>query len=422
MKRGKSNSGPQNQSHGGAAGAADSPETLLLIDLWLDQPDQSAGDASGQRPAGQGSAEGDAPVPLLTVPSSALAMVSDLLTIDGGELRDSTASPLTASFKESFRAVNSARHLQRLVRGFSRASVTGPFHASFTLMHAHEAAMGVAIGIQERSQTQPGQVLCVGSLCDFIRSIPGLQFTSPSTGSEASGNVLQLLPPMHMEGYVHEALEPRVSADMGKPLPMAAPSIVLPPVTISVEAEHSVGPLADKYSSGDINVPVKTFNPRWVIGGVAAAAVVGSILIFVPASKKYTPAAAQPDSAPSSQPSSPTPALPAPANNQPLTRTVQPAPARQESAAAKQKDAARTRSTPPPVPEQAEVEVPKTTSHGINFNSSEIEDLIVRADKDAGNGAYDRAILEYRTVLNRDPSNAAAKRGLAKALYNQSHQ
>ena len=58
----------------------------------------------------------------------------------------------------------------------------------------------------------------------------------------------------------------------------------------------------------------------------------------------------------------------------------------------------------------------------MNFSSSEIEDLIVRADKDSGNGAYDRAILEYRTVLSNDPSNALAKKGLAKALYNKSHQ
>jgi Flp pilus assembly protein TadD len=72
-----------------------------------------------------------------------------------------------------------------------------------------------------------------------------------------------------------------------------------------------------------------------------------------------------------------------------------------------------------PVAEPAE---PQGNVHGITYTPAEITSLIARAQKDSGNGNYDRAILEFRTVLNQDPSNAEAKQGLARALYNQSHR
>ena len=59
------------------------------------------------------------------------------------------------------------------------------------------------------------------------------------------------------------------------------------------------------------------------------------------------------------------------------------------------------------------------SSSAVTFSPAEIDLLIASADKDTGNGNYDKAIKEYTTVLNEDPSNALAKKGLAKALHNK---
>ncbi len=277
------------------------------------------------------------------MPSSAFAMVKDLLAANGGRLRNASSASLSASFEDAARAVNAARHLQRLVRGYSRASATGSLHASILLMHVSDT--NAAANDAFSSYAQSGQVMCVGSLCGSVRSIPELQFTDPPIAPSASpafpGSVLQLLPPMHMEGCVNETHEPNMRGESGQPVPFAAEPSQPPSASLA-----ELQPIAVS-SSANPKVPVEAVNPRWVIAGVAAVVVMGTVLIFSPWLK--------------------------------------------------------------------------SSSHPHAVSSSEIESLIVHADKDSSDGAYDRAILEYRTVLNSDPSNTRAKAGLAKAQSSKSH-
>lgn len=402
MKLSRGNPAQQSGVQGVAVDPPSPSETVLVVGLWASPPVEDHSDGLGDALASSSH---------VAVPSSAFAMVNDLLSVDGGQLGEASQDRVSASFKQTVHAVNAARHLQRLIRGFSRASTAGPVHASFTLMSAQEADGGNSASVH----TCPGQILCVGGLCDTILSIPGLQFTNlpaePSGSAVFPGAVLQLLPPVHMEGYVNEVLEPRISAQP----PATAESTMDQPAALIGKMQGRTQPA----SYG--NVPIKTINPRLVIGGVAGVVVVGTILIFSPLLRKSphpVPQPDQPNPIPASQPASlqPTPvaAPPSPAAPEPSVKA-------HESTATKQKDPAHSRSAPPAI-EQTDATPPRPNRSGMNFSSSEIEALIVRADKDAGNGAYDRAILEYRTALNYDPSNALAKKGLAKAEYNKSHQ
>ena len=60
-------------------------------------------------------------------------------------------------------------------------------------------------------------------------------------------------------------------------------------------------------------------------------------------------------------------------------------------------------------------------AHGLTFTPAEISSLIAHADRDSGNGDFDKAISEYRLVLSREPSNELAKQGLARAIRNKEH-
>ncbi len=171
----------------------------------------------------------------LWVPLAAFAMVGDLLSVDGGQLREPAQDSVSASFRETVYAVNAARHLQRLVRGFSRASTTGPLHASFTLIAASEAD----VSDFAPTHTYSGQILCAGSLCDTIRTIPGLQFTNLPSGTASHGALIQLLPPVHMEGYVNEALEPRPPVVSSQP----APAVESPRMQAAMSRQALLRPL-----------------------------------------------------------------------------------------------------------------------------------------------------------------------------------
>ena len=413
MKKTRANAAQQNET---MVLAAATVETLLWVELWtgqaVDRRDDVQEDDLSDTPPAPPAVPSQMPVP-----PSAFAMVNDLLAVDGGQLQDSPSGSLSATFQDSVRAVNAARHLQRLVRGYSRASTAGSLHASLMLLHVTDAEAAANGAFSGHAQT--GQVMCVGSLCDSIRSIPGLQFTNPpiapSGNPTLSGTVLQLLPPVHMEGYVNEVYEPRVRIEAGKPSPVIAE----PPQSRPPASSGELRPITVR-SSIDPKVSGKMINPRWVIAAVAAVVVVGTILIFSPWLKNSSHPAV-PQTAPGPAPTSQQVAPPAVG---PLTPPVSPSPAKTHATVTiKQKDSAHSSLTVPSgTPDQADVATPRSSQHGMNFSSSEIEALIVRADKDSGNGAYDRAILEYRTVLSYDPSNALAKRGLAKAQYNKSHQ
>jgi hypothetical protein len=398
------------------------------------------------------------------VPPPALAMAADLLQVRGGELCNSPAGSIAATFPDEVLAVNAARNLQRLVQGFSRAWQGGALGACTTLIHLKETNDGIDVGSlrgnQALKQAQPGQVVFIGGICDAARSIPGLEFRSiagivlgAAGKSGAPQQTLQLLPPLHMEGFVEEPFE-------ASPTPLAVATEIAarpvpvepkPPAYVLVSSPPSgktaaVAPASSPASGSMRAVPVATDEigafsreekvsgsglSRWLIlGGVAAVLVVGVLAFTFKKSSHPVPATIQQQAAPLSQePATPTASVPS-ASHAP---TPQPA----ASAKIKINDAAHSKSapqladtTPAPAPatsEPAPIPAPAPVedihpAHGLTFTSAEISSLIAHADKDSGNGNFDKAIQEYRLVLSREPSNDLAKRGLARALYNKEHK
>ena len=402
------------------------------------------------------------------VPPPALAMAADLLQVRGGELRDSTASSIAATFADPVLAVNAARNLQRLVEGFAREWQGGALGGCTTLTCVEEARDGIDVGSlrdnQALKQTHPGQVIFLGSLCEAARSIPGLEFRSIAgvtpgrAGNGAARQALQLLPPLRMEGYVEVPFEPKVIVQEApvaapEPLPSPAQPVVTPrpPAYVLVSSPPSgkssavvAAATPPSSASGTVRaVPpaptavheIGSFSreektsgsgiPRWaMIGGVAAALVVGALIFAL----RRTP---HPAPVPAQQQAEPAATAPAPAVGDavPAGSEAPTAPSPVVSTKTKASDAphgkaaphAATALTEPPAAEPAPAEETHN-GRGLTFTPAEISSLIAHADRDSGNGNFDKAIQEYRLVLSREPSNDLAKRGLARALYNKEHQ
>jgi len=395
--------------------ASDTNRILLHVDLWTDTPSFDRSSArSGE----------------INVLPSALAMVGDLIAAVGGEFRESSTTSISASFPETVHAVNAARRLQRLVIGFSRASAERPLYACFTITNLKEADTdsdpSLLSCIDTVKQAQSGEVLFLGGICETVKSIPGLQFKTPigaplSRKPEQPPTILQLLPPEHMEGFVNEPVEtPRKEERL--PLTTAPsnipdqPVLFVPQPPVQKSAAPTIIPRISATSADTNSAAIPSslsmkIKPRWAIISFSSVAVLATILIFVPifrSSPKPAPNQLQPPttSNPVASPALPPSQPSEPAHSEPPVK-----------ATAKPSEPARPHPT-----KEVTAEEPKPAPRSglaVTFNQQEIDILIARADKDTGDGKYDQAIREYNTVLSQDPTNALAKRGLAKALHNK---
>ena len=400
--------------------ASDATRTLLHVDLWSDTPSYDRASArSGE----------------INVLPSAIAMVGDLIAAVGGEFRESSTTSISASFPETIQAVNAARRLQRLVTGFSRASGERPLYACFTITNLKDAEAEsdpdptLLSCIDTVKQAQSGEVLFIGGICETAKSIPGLQFKTPagaplSRKPDQPPTILQLLPPEHMEGFVNEPTEPP-RKEQRLPLTTAPsaipdqPVISMPAAAVLKSPAPAVIPQIAATSAESVPSAIPDplslkIKPVWAIIGVSSVAVLATVLIFgsLFKSSPKSPNKAQPSTGATTT-SNPT-ASPAPQPPQP-GGSIKSEPTK---AATKPNEPVRTHPG-----KEAAVEEPKPPAprggHTVTFDQHEIDLLIARADKDTGDGKYDQAIREYNTVLSQDPSNALAKRGLAKALHNK---
>jgi hypothetical protein len=386
---------------------SDSPRTLLHVDLWTDIPSSDVSSArSGE----------------INVLPSALAMVGDLLAVAGGEFRTSSATSLSAWFGDTLQAVNAARHLQRLVKGFSRASIDGPLYACFTLTSGSDPDITddatLLTSIDALRQTPSEEVLFAGSICEAATVIPGLQFKVPAAvlakkTDTPQPTILQLLPPTHMEGFVDEPIELRVRSEDKVPVapgspPIGAQSLIYAePSLTQKETPQPASATTGETAASSITQLFQKITPHWVIITVSTVVVLASILIFSPIFKSSPHPTPQPAASGNEKPTAPPPPIPKPAGPIVVDR---PAPT------SKPNDSTHTRAGKEAAPEEPK---PVRGSRAVTFSPAEIDLLIARADKDTGDGNYDRAIKEYNTVLNQDPSNALAKKGLAKAIHNK---
>ena len=434
MEKSKASSGKRKKKASGSAeGLPETPipsiHVLLQVHLWT----ELGGDA----------------------PQSAREMVGDLLSASSCEVRDGTSSSSStmASFVEPTLAVQAAWRLWRLVQGFSQASKTGHLGGCFILSSLEEAhperEMPLAKLFPVLTRGHSGQVLLVGSLCESVRAIPGLRFETVSDewmtpeAIRLYRTVLQLSPPVQMEGYVEEPIECWASAFESKPQAAVVEEIRVPPMVAEAPAfdqatvielplviaqDTGSTPLsrngADQEIAGFSRTEIsaeRKFPLRWTLVGCAAVAVVAVVAMIAPRSKRQDPSAKQsipvaadpvPTVAPASPPPvalPPTPVREPKAVEMPLKPKAPDTP--REIAAAKRKAAGAAHD------QAAEPEI--TRPGGVTFTVDEISRMLAMADKDAGDGYYDKAIQEYDTALKHDPSNARAKEGRAKAIRNK---
>jgi hypothetical protein len=390
---------------------SDSPRTLLHVDLWTDIPPTDISSArSGE----------------INVLPSALAMVGDLLAIAGGEFRTSSSTSLSAWFGDTLQAVSAARRLQRLVKGFSRASIDGPLYACFTLTSGTEPDIAEDVtllsSIDALKHTASEEIIFAGTICEVATEIPGLEFKVPTAAVLANKTdtpqreILQLLPPTHMEGFVDEPIEPRVRPEDKVPVapgspPIGAQSFIYgEPSLTQKETPRPVPATIGKTAVSPLIQLFQKITPHWVIISVSTVVVLASILIFSPIFKSSPhPAPLQPAASGSEKIPAPPPPIPKPTG---------PIGADKPAPPPRPNDSTHTRASKEAAPEEPK---PARADRAVTFSPAEIDLLIARADKDTGDGNYDRAIKEYNTVLNQDPSNALAKKGLAKAIHNKTH-
>jgi hypothetical protein len=446
MKRTKTISGEKSSGEKmGSKGSGSEPvgkvAVLAQVHLW------TAGQDGGE-PEGLG------------VPPPALAMVADMLQVQGGELCNGPAGSIAASFAEPGIAVNAARKVQRLVQGFAREWKGGVLGGCTALTRADEGAEKVDVAMLRDAavlkQTHPGQVVLLGGLCDVARRIPGLEFQAlGAAGKNGGRQTVYLLPPRRMEGYVEEAFEPGVAAQASAKAARAVPEPAMPMVTprppaymlpasppggrssavipvagaassaMPIAASGVVGVAQAATAEGVVGREEKARGSftRWaVIGGVAAAVVAG-VLMFTPIFKKAPAVVAPtpPQEPAESRPTVPPPPEP-PAGGEPgqldsKTDKAQPQPP--ASSKSKKNETARGKTTPP-ADKSGDQPLPEKSS-SILLSAAEINREIEHAERDSGDGNYDKAIEEYRFVLKHDPGNDLAKRGLQRAEHNKPH-
>jgi hypothetical protein len=101
-------------------------------------------------------------------------------------------------------------------------------------------------------------------------------------------------------------------------------------------------------------------------------------------------------------------------------QSVQPAPKVEEAKREPEKQ------VPPPAP--AGVPAMSETKHGssggvsVSYSPEQLNMLLDEAEKDSGDGNYDKAILKYDAILKHDPGNQRAKQGRERAIRNKNNE
>jgi hypothetical protein len=387
------------------------------------------------------------------VPAGALAMVQDFLGVSPCEPFELGRTAVCGVFSDPVQAVNAGRRLQRMMQGYGRA-VSGGLGAGLLLTGSDETLTDTEMDELRQKQAlslaPPGQLFVVGALCDKVRSIPGLQFKAidAALGNGADGK------PRRVMLVVPVAGEARNSADDGMrtrlveslatsrsqeiaidarrtmPLvlaPVAAKAVGAPVVANEAASANEVEPASALWARPPV---------RWAIGGAAAVLVLAAVAMGVHGRSptKDSPAAGVAVTpAPAAAATAANASAPAVSDSgkarkkpnegrtvvPPATVAAAPASAGKPDAEPKPEGAKHEPIAPPPPPTETKPrERPSSGGVSVSYSAEEISSLLAHADKQSGDGNYDQAIREYKSVLSHDPGNARAKQGLARAMHN----
>lgn len=393
----------------------------------------------------------------LEIPPSAIAMVTDFLSVRNGIPRGGASESLSAFFPDAVLAVKTARQLERLLRGYCSALPPGCVGAVIALMA--QAELPVQIDLPLLSQMQalevgsPVRVLLVGSLCESMRGIPGLQFRPMSGGMVSlddqglAREVMLLQPPSDLGEMKYEPIVPapkktldsldtEVAGGQSPVSTLGNSNIDAPRSTTST---HNAALVNSRARSTDATVERKSSMQRVVLGCVAAIVIVAvglSLALRQPSPPQGEVHTAPPAPKQSAQPADSTAVIspvsragkvtvlpPTPPEKVPVSvaKSVTPQKSTGKNAAEnKVSEASHARQPKVDEADDSDDSPKKTATKTVGlFSHADILELIAKAERDSGNGNYDAAISTFQTALKYEPGNVAAKAGLDKAKRNR---
>ena len=339
-------------------------------------------------------------------PDAAIAMIDDLLAVSLCVARPGRVGAPEAEFADAALAIRAARQLQRLIRGFAEASPMYFLGGCVTLSRVDEEVPAIDIALLTQTgmltPTKPGQIFLLGKICETARSIPGLQFQALSEGPVDPDE----------QGSSREALHLLAAAGVDDRPIEFAPELAKPePAVNSLESEIPAFIPEDSNFARSQSVIERISPLRRLFVGVGLAAL--GVILFSVFNHKSSP------------PPSPPSVRPTEANAPDMITTPAPLPPlfpAEVIPEGRRKEKVIAKKTPRSEVSAIETEKEKPNTGALGFTPAEISSLIAKADQDADDGKYDRAIFEYRTVLKSEPGNGQAKEGLARAIRNKGNQ
>ena len=390
--------------------------SYLFARLWTDPPSSQSGAVFGD----DGS------------PAACLAV--DLVKASAGVPVQSRGNVLVVGFQSIQSAISAARQLQWAMQGISESPLMQGNSVALLIQSAPEVQGNEVPQILD--QVAPGQILLSDKACQLFENIPGLplQATSDTRLRELLWRVQDdQATPASDEQFYAELLAMH-GLEYHPPQEFAP---VITPAEVSSFGEEGLE------APGGVAAIVQLLraNPRWLIGGGVAAAVLLGLLIIPhlfsgksestvnPTSTAPESTGGTPNVTPPAGSSAPAPAsqgktspaqqtqdknkkTPAVANNQPAQQ--QP-PSKSKANVPNVSWVKDNESVPakiqvaPPAPKQ---EQPAQRGSKCDMDQSEILLTLNQAERARGRGKYSDALRQFSDVLACEPNNARAKEGL----------
>jgi hypothetical protein len=363
--------------------------------------------------------------------------VIDLTKASAGVPVHSRGDVLVAGFHSLPSAISGARRLQWAMQGFSESAVMQGNSVALLIQSGAEGAGDNVPQVME--QVAPGQILLSEKASQLFENLPG--FPLQTTGDPRLRELLWRVQDDQATPDSDEQFYAELLGMQGleyHPPEQFEPAFASGEDSSSIEEGHEA-------SSGAAGIlELLRANPRWVLGGAGAVAV---LLAGLTIPHLFSGKSASPDSTPpaSSEPattssptsssgSSPAPSGASPSKGQSASQgqdrnkktvavaNTKPAPA--ESSTKSKSNVPNvswvkgneTVPLPPPVvvpaaPRQ-ETSAPRS---GCDLGQGEIAGALAQAEKSMERGRYDDALRQFNNVLSCDPNNARAREDIQRA-------
>jgi hypothetical protein len=360
---------------------------------------------------------------------SALAyMIADLVAgSDGVVLQDSRA-PMAAQFETPAKALKAAKQIQWSILEFARhrpdccsaAAIVIHRETERELVEGRDSAGASTPGRSLLQYAKPTQILMTEGAYEKLREMPGLRFRAvapaviPGSDLVIRGQELIWRTP-ETPSRSREVLPQATQIFAQNSEPLSVKVLPMPQSILADQADRErvregdpeqEGLAVDSRTTGEQSIDVRSVllkRSLAVAGGVIVLSAVFGMIAYhrKPGVVNHAPSVPQAISV-----EQPTPAVSTP----PPDNTVPPAGAEGQGSS-DQTDVKADVPKPKPPKRQSEKPGGRVPS---DFSAQQIPVLLRKAEEDAGAGDYGKARREYNIVLQLDPNNAIAKRGLRR--------